>query len=131
MLRSSHYLAGLLVLLMMTARFFIRVSTEAPNPVAGAPWIQTGAHLAHIGLYGLMLAMPLVGLGSVLFSGKPLIIYDFSMISPFEPDLTLSRALKEIHETGSTFAYIAIGLHAAATLWHQFVLKDNILKRMT
>jgi cytochrome b561 len=45
-------------------------------------------------------------------------------------DRALSSALKEIHEIGATFVYILVGLHAAAALWHQFVLKDNIFKRI-
>jgi cytochrome b561 len=77
-----------------------------------------------------MLAMPIVGIASVLLSGKPIDIYGYVLVSPFEMNTGLSRSLKNIHETGATFVYILVGLHAAAALWHQFVLKDNIFKRV-
>lgn len=129
-MRSTHYAAGLTVLVLMTVRVFARMVLPAPAPVPGSTWIQTSARLAHLALYGLMLAMPILGIASVLLAGKPIVMYGFTFVSPFEMNTALSRSLKNIHETGATFVYILVGLHAAAALWHQFVLKDNIFKRV-
>jgi cytochrome b561 len=129
-MRTTHYAAGFSVLVLMTVRLLTRFSVDAPAPVPGAPWSQISARLAHLALYGLMLAMPIVGIASVLLAGKPIDIYGYVLVSPFEMNTILSRSLKNIHETGATFVYILVGLHAAAALWHQFVLKDNIFKRV-
>ncbi|MEO8857686.1 MAG: cytochrome b/b6 domain-containing protein, partial [Burkholderiaceae bacterium] len=40
------------------------------------------------------------------------------------------RNLKDIHETIGTIGYYLIGLHAAAALFHHYVLRDNTLARM-
>ncbi len=129
-LRTSHYAAGFSVLVLMTLRLLTRGLSHAPAPVPGARWMQTSARLTHLALYGLMIAMPILGIASVLLAGKPVDLYGFVLVPPFGADAVLSRSLKNIHETGATFVYILVGLHAAAALWHQFVLKDNIFRRV-
>jgi len=42
----------------------------------------------------------------------------------------LADLFKEIHETGATVGYFLIGLHAAAALFHHYVVRDNTLRRM-
>ncbi len=128
--RTTHFVAGFSVLVLMTIRLLARSLVKAPAPVPGAPWMQKSAHLIHYALYALMLAMPIFGIASVLLAGIPVDIYGFVLVPPFEMDRALSLSLKNIHETGATFVYILVGLHAAAALWHQFVLKDNIFKRI-
>jgi cytochrome b561 len=129
-MRTTHYAAGCSVLVLMTIRLLARSVLPAPAAVAGAPWMQKSAHLAHIALYALMIAMPILGISSVLLAGKPIDLYGFVLVPPFQMDQALSRSLKNIHETGATFVYILVGIHAAAALWHQFVLRDNIFKRV-
>lgn len=92
--------------------------------------MQLSAKFAHVALYGLMLAMPILGITSVMLGGKPIDIYGLVITSPFEMNRALSRSLKNIHEIGATFVYILVGVHAAAALWHQFILKDHIFKRI-
>jgi cytochrome b561 len=38
--------------------------------------------------------------------------------------------LEDVHEALATAAYWLVGLHAAAALWHHFVLRDATLRRM-
>lgn len=129
-LRSTHYLAGVTVLILMTFRIFARSLSSAPTALPGAPWMQKSASAMHVFLYALMLAMPITGLGIVLLSGKPIDIYGLGFLSPFEANRALSRTIKEVHETGGTLVYIAVGMHAAAALWHQFILRDKIFNRV-
>ena len=42
----------------------------------------------------------------------------------------LGDALGSINRTLGTAFYYGIGLHIAAGLWHQFVRRDDLLKRM-
>ena len=37
---------------------------------------------------------------------------------------------KELHEAGGTIGYFLIGLHAAAALFHHYIVRDNTLRRM-
>lgn len=129
-MRSSHYAAGVAVLVLMTLRVFLRAWLPATAPVPGAAWMQRSAQLTHLVLYILMLAMPVLGIATVLYAGKPIAFYGLDLYSPLQENQPLSRLLKEIHETGATFVYIAVGLHAVAALWHQFVVRDHIFRRV-
>jgi len=129
-MRTTHYAAGCSVLILMTVRLLARGMLRAPAPLPGAVWIQRSARLAHLALYCLMFAMPLLGIASVLLAGRPIDLYGFVLTPPFQMDRALSKSLKNFHELGATFVYILVGLHAAAALWHQFFLKDNIFKRV-
>ena len=39
-------------------------------------------------------------------------------------------AVGELHQLGGNLILIIAGLHAAAALWHQLVLRDGALQRM-
>jgi len=39
--------------------------------------------------------------------------------------------IAELHENGGTFILILAGLHALMAIWHQFVLGDGALRRMS
>ena len=130
LMRTTHYVAGFSVLMLMTLRLLARALLSTPAAVPGANWMQVSARLGHLGLYVLMLAMPLLGIASVLLAGKPIDIYGFVLTPPVQMDRALSKSFKNFHEIGATFVYILVGLHAAAALWHQFVLKDHIFRRV-
>ncbi|HLF95708.1 MAG TPA: cytochrome b/b6 domain-containing protein [Methylococcaceae bacterium] len=42
----------------------------------------------------------------------------------------LAELIEEVHETAGTVGYFLIGLHAAAALFHHYVVGDNTLRRM-
>lgn len=130
LMRTTHYVAGFSVLILMTMRLLARTLLTAPSAVPGPNWMQLSARFAHLALYGLMFAMPILGIASVLLAGKPIDIYGFVLTPPFQMDRAISKTFKNLHEIGATFVYILVGLHAAAALWHQFVLKDHIFKRV-
>jgi cytochrome b561 len=55
----------------------------------------------------------------------------FDIPGPFGPfDRPARRELKEIHNYVAWAIIIVAGLHAAAALYHHYVLKDRVLKRM-
>ena len=125
-----HQTAGLSVLALMVLRLLARVATQAPPPVPGTPLIQLAARLTHGALYALMVGMPLLGLLALAWGGKPIQPFGLDLPLAVAQDKTLAHLAKEVHESGATLVYIAVGLHAAAALWHEFILKDRLLRRM-
>ena len=92
---------------------------------------QRLAKLAHLGLYGLMAAVPLLGLATLFLRGRGLEFGLFSIASPLAANRALSRGIKEVHELA---AYALLGLvafHVAAALWHQFIKRDGLMGRMS
>ncbi|WP_112187874.1 cytochrome b [Ralstonia sp. GX3-BWBA] len=125
-----HQTAGLSVFALMVLRLLARVGTQAPPPVPGTPLVQLVARLTHGVLYVLMVGMPVLGLLALALAGKPIQPFGLNLTLALAQDKSLAHLAKEIHESGATVVYIVVGLHAAAALWHEFILKDRLLRRM-
>jgi superoxide oxidase len=86
--------------------------------------------VSEYGLYALLLGQPVTGLLSTLFGGRPfaLFLWEFSPLMP--RDEMLRAAFHLSHELGA-WALAALALsHAAAALFHHFVLRDDVLECM-
>jgi len=128
---TIHESAGLSVLGLMLLRLLARVSAPVPAPPpGGSRLLNRAAGATHLVLYVLMLGMPVLGALAVAWRGRMLQFYGLALTLPIAQNEQLSRLAKDLHETGATFVYIFVGLHAAAALWHQFVLKDGLMRRM-
>ena len=127
---ALHESLGLVVLVLMTLRLAVRPGSRVPPLPPGPRWLAFSAHAMHGLLYALMLAMPVLGLLALGWSGKPVPFFGASWTLPLAMDAPLGRAVRQIHEAGANLVFAAVGLHAAAALWHQFVLGDGLLRRM-
>lgn len=125
-----HQSAGLSVFVLMVLRLLARLSTHAPTPVPGPKLLQRTAGITHGILYLLMFAMPVLGVLALALGGKPVEVFGMTLPVFLTEHDALAHLAKDIHESGATFVYIFVGLHAAAALWHEFVMKDGVLRRM-
>ncbi len=130
-MKALHFSLGLSVLGLVLLRLAIRVSTRAPAiEPKPATWQTLLAHGAHLTLYGLMLAMPLLGWLTLSAEGKDIVFFGLSLPPLTGADKTAAEEFKELHEAAGTLFYIVIGLHAAAALAHHYLFRDNTLSRM-
>jgi cytochrome b561 len=130
-LRLWHYTLGLCVLGLGSVRVLLHVIGTAPRIEPPPPrWQRLLATLMHAALLLLMVGMPLLGWLTLSASGKPIPFFGLHLPALIAQSEDLADELREIHETGSTIGYFLIGLHAAAALYHHYVVRDNTLKRM-
>ncbi len=131
-LKAWHFTLGILVLLISTARLLVRAMAGPVPPIEPPPplWQRLLSGAVHVALYGLLLAMPLVGWLTLSASGKPIPFFGFAWPALIGENKDLARTLKELHETAGTVGYVLIGLHALAAVWHHHVVRDNTLLRM-
>lgn len=125
-----HQSAGLAVFALMSLRLLVRLATPVPAPLPGPRRIGQIAALTHGVLYLLMLAMPVLGVLAVAWSGEPVDAFGMTLSLPLTPSRSLAHFAREIHESGATFVYIFVGLHAVGALWHQFVVRDGVMRRI-
>lgn len=130
----AHMLVGLSVLLFLVMRFGWRLIDAPPagEVTRLGALADRAAVLVHYALLALLALAPLAGIAYQFSRGEPLFIYGLVEIP--SPMTALTRAdqrrVKEVHETLSNALLILAGLHAAAGLFHHWVLRDGVLRRM-
>lgn len=127
-----HMSFGLLLFALVLARVGLRIIRGAPElPPEMSQLERSMAKAAHLLLYALLVAVPVLGMLQVWFRGDPLSFFGlFAVPAPFAPDRPIAGFVNELHSLSANLIVILAGLHAAAALWHHLVRKDGVLKRM-
>lgn len=106
---SFHVYAGVVVLVLALIRLGLRLVRGAPE-AAGAGLMDKLAGLAHWALYALMVGVP--ALGAITWFGG-------------------IEATADLHVLAMDAMMLLILVHAGAAIFHHYVLKDGLLRRMT
>jgi len=124
-----HQTLGIVALLLALARIARRLA-ERGVPLEGPPWQRRLASVAHALLYALIVAVPVVGYLQSDARGRGIPFFGLPMPEWLPADRALAHTLEDLH---STLAWVLVGVvavHAAAALWHHYVLRDATLRRM-
>ena len=106
----AHIAGGVAILSLVLWRVALRRSRGVPPPPEGdGTLLGRAATLGHWALYALMLLLPVSGLVA-WFGGVD--------------------TAAEAHEVMTSLLLVVLAVHVAAALWHQFWLKDHLLRRM-
>ena len=127
-----HFMLGLSVLALVSVRIVARLVGGAAPAIQPEPakWQNKLATFVHIALYVFMFAMPIAGWLILSLAGKPIPFFGLELPALAAQNFELAKSIKEIHETAGEVGYYVIGLHAAAALFHHYVLADNTVSRM-
>lgn len=124
-------IVGITVLVLLVIRLIVRWVTKRPA------WASTGiklfdwvGELNHFGLYLLTFAMVITGI--ILADQRGILARTFGIGSTPTPG-SFRRggfSLGFFHGGVWTLLILLIALHVGAALYHQFIVKDNLLGRM-
>jgi superoxide oxidase len=130
-MKSLHFMIGLTVLALAVARIAARFLSPTPRILPPPPhWQEIAARLVHLALLVFMIAMPVLGWLILSAEGDPIPFWGLELPPLIAPDKALAEQVEEIHETIGNIGYFLIGAHAAAALFHHYVVGDNTLVRM-
>lgn len=131
-LMNIHRSIGLTVALLAMARIVVRLAHRPLPPTADMPPLaRLAAELAHLALYVLLMALPLIGWALSSANGKPVTYFGLVDLPPLVgQDEDLADDLAEYHENAAWLLIGLVGVHAAAALHHHFVRRDNVLRAM-
>ena len=138
---NVHWALGLLVGFLVLPRLLWRLLQVQPNSPPGSKLEHRLAQVAHWGLYGLLIVMPLTG---YLGTGAPT---DYGVFSVTGFNETAAFAwisamygvsyeafevpIDDIHHfIGKWVAWGVVGLHVVAAVFHHRVRRDDVLVRM-
>jgi len=132
MMFISHKNMGVVLLLLILVRLVYRWRNPPQlKPVELAPMQEFAAHATHIGLYILLLVMPLSGYIRVRAGGFPIEALDALGIPALVPRSdALAAVAKSVHYYAAYGITILIAMHIGAALYHGLVRKDGIFSRM-
>ena len=106
-----HMVSGITILIFMLTRLALRLTHGAPPAKADSPgWDKVLSKLNHWLFYVVLIAMPVVGLAAYLIP---------------------SEAMGELHENTVPVLLALVALHLAGVVYHQFIRKDGLIRRMT
>lgn len=126
---DAHESLGLLVLALLVARIAWRLTHAVPVE-SGPRWQRLAARGAHLLLYVLMAAVPLVGYAMVDAKGYDVMFFGLAGPDLLATDEAFAKRLAEVHETLAWVLAALAALHVAAAAWHRWVLHDDVLARM-
>jgi cytochrome b561 len=125
-----HMSGGMLIAALTVLRFIVRLRTSKPAPADTAGAIPRRlAQISHYGFDVLVVLMAGTGLTTAIVAGLNRIVFqrsgeplptEFGNYPTFVAHAILAAILGGL-----------LLLHVAAALWHQFVVKDHLLSRMT
>lgn len=93
--------------------------------------LRSVARLTHGVLYLLLIAQPLMGWANASSRGWSLTLFGVIPLPPLSAQgSTLGHELGDLHGALAWGLLGLIGLHVAAALYHHFVLRDGVIRRM-
>jgi cytochrome b561 len=126
---DAHETLGLIALFLV----FLRLSWKMANPTpvaSGQPWQQFAQRAAHVALYVLMVAVPVVGYLMVDAKGYDVAFFGWAAPDLVATDKALADRLNDLHGTLAWALTALVAVHIGAAVWHQVIVRDGTLQRM-
>jgi cytochrome b561 len=126
--RSVHIVLGVTLAVLLAMRILWRLTFGRQlTPDSGL--LNLAARFVHQLLYVLLTVMVLVGI--VLVSARGDSIFGAFSVWSFAPgNRGVADWIGSLHNTLAWTIVAVASLHAAAALFHRFILKDRVLQRM-
>ena len=125
-----HMIVGIVILVLLVVRLIVRWTTKHPDwASAGNKFFDWVGNLTHLGLYVLTFAMTITGIILASQRGQLARVLGIGTFTPgnFRGG---GFSLGFLHGGVWTLLLLLVVLHVGAALYHQFILKDNLMGRM-
>ena len=120
------------IIFLVMIRIFWRYTHPAPQlPNTMSPSMKTFAHIGHLALYFMLLALPITGCLFSWSAGYPApVLYLFNLPALISKNPEITAIVKPLHIWLSWLAGLLVVGHLGAALKHHFIDKDNVLSSM-
>lgn len=129
-----HETLGMTVLLLTVLRLLWVAARPAAPQFGLSGWMHLASKLAHLGLWALLLALPLTALLALGTEAHPLTLLGGVRVDqmPWIANLPIAKLANwgDVHGVLCDAIMWLAGLHAVAAIYHHLVLKDGVLSSM-
>ncbi len=130
-MKAWHNMLGMLVFALVWLRLaFSFLGAKPADDTPSPAWQHQAARFMHMALYALMIGLPLTGWLALSAAGKPVPFFGLDLPPLMGANETIEDIVEDIHEFAGSAGYALIGLHAAAALFHHYIMRDSTLLRM-
>lgn len=139
-LTQLHKSWGFVIFGLALARVAWRLANRAPEAPAGeSGWQARGARVSHLLLYALILLLPVSGWIAAaaspvqdLLGMENMVFGAFALPDPWKPGVaSLADGAALVHLWSAVLLAGVLAIHASAALRHHFILRDDVLRRMS
>jgi cytochrome b561 len=124
-----HMSLGMSILALMAIRLIVRLATARPAAAAtGHPLLDRIAPVTHYGFYVLVFLMAATGLATAILAGLNRSVFQGTG-EPLPPSFAAYPSFVAHYFVALLLAGLIV-LHLAAALYHQFLLKDRLFRRI-
>lgn len=128
---NFHKSLGMTIFALIVFRIFWRLTHKPPAMLSSYKAYErklaTGAH--HL-LYLLMIAVPLTGVMTSLYSKFALIWFGLHVVDGLD-NKALRESFAQAHEIIGVVLLLVIIIHVVGAIKHQYIDKDDTMKRMS
>lgn len=127
-----HKPLGIALLALAVLRVAVRLGTRQPPLPADLPKPQAlAAKASHLLLYGLMVALPLIGWAMISAAGDPVTLAPGVQLPPLlNADAPTFALLRTAHGYLAYLLFLTVLVHLAAALYHGLIRRDGVLRSM-
>ncbi|WP_424942811.1 cytochrome b [Aliiroseovarius crassostreae] len=126
----GHSSLGVMLVGLLVLRVGLRATGRAGRPDHDiAPWQKTASRAVQLGLYALLILLPITGILTARAHDLP--VTPFGLFSISTPDPATFEAIRFWHMLGTKLMMALLVLHIGAALMHRVLLRDGVMRSMS
>jgi cytochrome b561 len=127
-----HLSLGAAILFFICLRLIMRATRPVPLLDDGPRWQRQLASATHISIYALIPVICVLGWAAASYRGWTVYLFGFIPLPALAAKGTdWAHTAGDVHGILIYVLLVPIALHIAAAFYHQFVVRDRLLDRMT
>lgn len=130
-LYGFHKATGVLLLFIILARIYVRFRNQIPE--YAIPLKKTHKIASHTNfklLYVAMILMPVSGIVMSLMGGHPINMFLFTIPALSSGETEIGNFFYQTHVWTSIILILLVSLHILGAIFHLFIEKNNLLRRI-
>lgn len=128
---NIHKLIGLTILTLMLLRLVWTLMNPKPAlPIETPCWQRAAERIVQFFIYAAVIGMPLAGWVGSVAAGYAPHIGSFNIELPVEKSEATADTAFALHGYFAIALITLLSIHVLAALYHHFIRKDNVLRRM-
>jgi cytochrome b561 len=128
---NIHALFGIALWLTLLARVAYRIRHAPPTlPADVGAFSRRMSSPVHLTLYALLFVIPIIGMVTFVYHGRSLDLGFFQVDFGIKKNRAIFEPTEDVHGYLAYALFGLAGLHAMAALWHHFIRRDAVLRRM-